>query len=142
MKDWPQQIDKHVIGNFKEPKAARKKHVSAQKRREGNNNAHLALIRQLPCCVPGCMRPPPSDPHHLKGGPAKEERAFGRRSTDKWAVPMCRYHHDGLPVNANDEPAAFAELGLTTIYELADALYHAPRELGIMTRIVKAHKEL
>lgn len=142
-RDWPQQIDKGpVVSNFKTPKAERKKHVSAQRRREGNDDAYLALIRQLPCCVPGCQAFAPSDPHHLKGGPAKQERALGRKSTDKWAVPMCRRHHDSLPVNAKDEPAAFEEFGLTTIYELADALYHAPREVGIMTRIVKAHKEL
>lgn len=142
MKDWPQQIDKGpVVSNFKTPKLERKPHVSAQKRREGNSEAHLALIRQLPCCVPGCTHQPPNDPHHLKGGPAKPERALGRRSTDKWAVPMCRPHHSWLPDNAKDEPAAFEQLGLSTVYELADALYHAPRDAVIMARIVEAHKE-
>lgn len=140
MTDRPQELPPKGsrIGNFKEPKAA-KKHVSAQKRRAGNSEAHLALIRQLPCCLPCCRHPAPSDPHHLKGSVAKAERAFGRRATDRRTVPLCRGDHDSLPVNADDEQAWFERVGLPSVYELAEALWHAPRDVAAMTRIVWAH---
>ena len=66
MGDWPQQLSKpHVYGNFKSrgPKA-RRRNSERFKSRPGMSEDHLALIRQLPCCV--CSRQSPSDPHHLK----------------------------------------------------------------------------
>ena len=140
MKTWPQEFRKRVIGNFKAPKKAA--HVSAQKRREGNDAKHLALLRQLPCCIPGCRSRPPNDPHHLRSGPAHAERAFGRKSTDRRAVPACRQHHEGAhSVPPSKEINHFKELGIDDIHALADALFKGPRTVEGLTRIVMAHRQ-
>jgi hypothetical protein len=125
--------------NFRPPLRDRvKPRVSAQERREGNCEKHLALIRQLPCCVTG--RAGPNDPHHLLGGPAGKERAFGRRATDQWAVPICRYEHEiAQRLHGKGELGFFRERGVADPYELAAALWKAPRDVEIMTKIVQSH---
>lgn len=130
------------LPNFKptllERDAERRNRKSAQERRPGNDPEYLALIRQLPCCVTLAM--PPNDPHHLLGGPAAGERAFGRRSTDRWAVPICRVMHDLVqPLGGRGETKWFREHGVAEVHELANALYHATRDLDIMTNIVRTH---
>jgi hypothetical protein len=50
---------------------------------------HLARLRLLPCCIPGC-RGWPVDAHHLKCGP---ERGGTVRASDNFAVPLCRWTH-------------------------------------------------
>jgi hypothetical protein len=42
-------------------------------------------IRWMPCCVPSCIGPLPSDPHHAKS------RGAGGTSRD--LVPLCHPHH-------------------------------------------------
>lgn len=128
-----------VYGNFRPPLRERSKpHVSAQQRREGNCEKHKALIRQLPCCVTG--RAGPNDPHHLLGGPAGKERAFGRRATDRWCVPLSRTAHDELHrIGARGEDAWFRAHGIADVYELAAALWSATGDLERMTRVVQAH---
>lgn len=119
--------------------AAKRSKKSAAEKREGNDAKYLELIRQLPCCITG--RPGPNDPHHLMGGPAHAERGVGRRATDRWAVPICRVMHETVqPLGARREEAWFREHGIENIYELANALYHAPRNLEIMTNIILAHR--
>lgn len=53
---------------------------------------HLAYVAGLPCSVPGCAMV--ANVHHLrvKGTDA----AAGRRSSDCYAVPVCRAHHQGV----------------------------------------------
>lgn len=121
-----------------ERETARRNRKSAQLRRPGNDPAYLALIRQLPCCCTLAM--PPNDPHHLLGGEAGRERAFGRRATDRWAVPVSRSIHDQVqPLGARGEVKFFKERGIENIYELAYALWNAPRDLEIMANIVRTH---
>lgn len=130
----------HVYGNFRPSRAERsKKRVSAQQRREGNNDAHRAIIKQLPCCI--CLKRPPNDGHHLKSGDAQRERGMGMRATDRWLVPLCRAHHDDLEsYGSRREYEWSAAHGLLDPYALAEALYNAPKDVQTMTAIVQAHK--
>jgi hypothetical protein len=52
---------------------------------------HLAYVASLGCCVPGCGAP--ASVHHLRV--AGTDAAAGRRSSDRWAVPVCHRHHQG-----------------------------------------------
>jgi ERF superfamily len=57
--------------------------------RERDRN-HLRFVISQPCLV--CGRGP-SDAHHLKFA---EQRAMGRKVSDKFTVPVCRLHHREL----------------------------------------------
>ena len=127
------------LANFRPPVRERTKvKPSAQQRREGNCEKHLALIRELPCCVTG--RAGPNDPHHLCSGPAAKERSLGKRATDRWAVPLCRAAHDEVhSMGSRREQAWFRAHGIDDVIELAAALWNAPANVNVMTRIVQSH---
>ena len=57
--------------------------------RERDRN-HLRFVSSQPCLV--CGRAP-SDAHHLKFA---EQRAMGRKVSDRFTVPICRLHHREL----------------------------------------------
>src|SRR6516164_6284294 len=57
---------------------------------------HLKFVAAQPCLV--CGRTP-SDPHHLKFA---EQRAMGRRVSDRFTVPICRLHHRQLHRRGNE----------------------------------------
>jgi len=57
--------------------------------RERDRN-HLRFVASRPCLI--CGRAP-SDAHHLK---FVEQRAMGRKVSDKFTVPICRLHHREL----------------------------------------------
>jgi len=57
---------------------------------------HLKFVAALPCLV--CGRTP-SDAHHIKFA---EQRAMGRKVSDKFAVPICRLHHRELHRRGNE----------------------------------------
>jgi hypothetical protein len=140
MTDRPQEIrPPKVYGNFRPSlKERSKKHVSSQERREGNSQAHLALVRQLPSCVSGVAGP--CDPHHLKSGPALAERSVGRRATDRWAVPLTRAEHDELErISSRLEEAWFRERGVDDVVELAAALWTNTGDLERMWKVQQAH---
>lgn len=50
---------------------------------------HLARLRTLPCCIPGC-RGWPVDAHHLNH---LQLRATGLKASDSLTVPLCRWTH-------------------------------------------------
>jgi hypothetical protein len=141
MSDWPQEFRKpHVLNNQRPSlKERAKRHVSSQERREGNSAAHLALIRQLPCCV--CGKAPPVDCHHLKSGPAASERSVGRRATDQWAVPLCRICHSAVErMGSRREFEWFAANQIDQPYEMAKALkVCTPRTPEAMLPVLAAH---
>lgn len=147
--DWPQEIKKKPMlpNDFRTPSILRPKPLSWQQRREGNDKAHLALIRQLSCLVCECREG--IDAHHLKSGPARAERAFGRRATDRWVVPLCRMHHDELERLASiHEPEWFAGFGFDNAAVVALALWNATRhakqaiayDTNRLQRVLDAHK--
>jgi hypothetical protein len=63
--------------------------------RERDRN-HLRFVAAQPCLV--CGRSP-SDAHHLKFA---EQRAMGRKVSDKFTVPICRLHHRALHRNGDE----------------------------------------
>lgn len=73
------------------PRIARTVPQSVRQPRPGDSKAHLAVIRNLPCCVPGCPSEK-SEPHHLMRVD-NLPKGTGRRSEDKWLVPLCFAHH-------------------------------------------------
>lgn len=140
MTDRPQQIRHERVLNNQRPTLAErsKPRVSAQQRREGNCEKHLALVRQLPSCVSGVAGP--CDPHHLRGSAALIERGVGMRATDRWAVPLLRIEHDELHrISSRLEEAWFRERGVDDVIELANALWKGTGDLERMTKIVQAH---
>jgi len=137
--DWPQQLPAKGprFGNWRTKSV--KKHVSAQQRREGNSAKHLAAIRKCPCVV--CLRLGKTDPHHLKSEEAGQERAFGRRSTDKWTIPLCRDHHDEIEAaGSRRELSVFKGWGISDPHSLATALWEAVSDAAVMTRIILAQR--
>lgn len=140
MADWPQELAKpRVLGNFKH-RGARERHRNSEryKDRAGMSGSHLSMIRQLPCSV--CGRGAPSDPHHLKSGTG--ERGAGLRSTDKWAVPLCRTDHDEVErIGTRNERQWFLDRG-TDPHELAQGLWANTGDLSRMMAVVAVHAEL
>lgn len=126
------------LGNFKPSRSERlkaKRVRDPRADREGNSEAHLAAIRKLPCCIPKCNKVG-CDCHHLKAG--TNERGMGLRSSDRWAVPLCRRHHEEVErVGSRNETIWFG--GLNPI-DLAHALWKASPDAAAMTKIVLAHK--
>lgn len=129
-----------ILGNFKPSRSARlreKRNRDPRAKREGNSAKHLAAIRKLPCCVPGCTTVG-CDPHHLKSGSAADERGMQLRATDRYAVPLCRHHHDEVErIGSRNERRWF---GALDAIELAGALWSATPNAAQMTKIVLAHK--
>jgi hypothetical protein len=60
------------------------------------NKAHLKFVASQPCLL--CGRHP-SDPHHLRFA---QTRAFGRKVSDEFTVPLCRTHHRQLHRSGNE----------------------------------------
>jgi hypothetical protein len=57
---------------------------------------HLKFVASQPCLI--CGRTP-SDPHHVKFA---EQRAMGRKVSDRFTVPICRLHHRELHRKGNE----------------------------------------
>jgi hypothetical protein len=57
---------------------------------------HLRFVASQPCLV--CGRTP-SDAHHIKFA---EQRAMGRKVSDRFTVPICRLHHRELHRRGNE----------------------------------------
>ncbi len=136
--DWPQDLKPHVLGNFKVKDYSKHENSKNYEKRAGMSEAHLDCIRQLPCCI--CFPLKGGDPHHLKAQTG--ERGMGLRSTDKWAVPICRRHHDEVErIGSRNEFAWFKEHGIADIRELAEALWANTGDLDRMKAVIEAHRE-
>jgi hypothetical protein len=57
---------------------------------------HLKFVTTQPCLI--CARTP-SDAHHVKFA---EQRALGRKVSDRFTVPLCRLHHRELHRRGNE----------------------------------------
>ena len=102
--------------------------------RSGMSKSHLANVRKCCCLICGSLD---VDPHHLL---RTGEHGIGRRSADKWAVPLCSGlntgHHLGRngPHAHGDEDAWFAEHGLDG-RAIARMLWMKRGDLEAMQRI-------
>lgn len=156
--DRPQQMPKpQVLANFRpekpaDPRRAAFERSKAKKaKRDGNSAAHLALVRDLSCCV--CPVNVGVEAHHLKTGPARLERGMGRRAADSRVVPLCSAHHAALEsIGSRREPEWFVDFGFawleadvineehSQIWDLAEALYRVTGSLEAMKLVLEAHK--
>jgi hypothetical protein len=111
----------------------------AEVRRERQEPGYLEKIRKLPCCIPGCKESPPSHAHHLK---CTGERGIGKKSSNKWAVPLCHECHiNGVErIGSRQEAAWFRERGILCL-DLAAALYANSHSLDAMLNVVRTHRE-
>lgn len=107
-----------------------------KRQREGMSSAHLKLIRALPCIVTGTVGG--VDAHHLlKSG----EHGMGRKSSDRWAVPLRADQHRALHDFGNEDEW-FAERGIDA-RALAKALWASTGDIAAMWRIVfRARQEV
>lgn len=133
-----------VLANFKPSRTKRledKRQKPAKKRaaRPGNSLEHLDAIRKLPCVV--TLKEPAGEAHHLKFG--TNERGAGMRSTDKFALPLCRAAHESVErVGARNEPGWFRSHGIEAPLDLALALWKASPNITAMRKIIIAnHKK-
>jgi ERF superfamily protein len=76
--------------------------------RRYRNREHLRSVSREPCLI--CGRKP-SDPHHLR---YLQPRALGRKTSDEFAVPLCRVHHRAVH-RARDERAWWQAAGIDPI---------------------------
>lgn len=87
-----------------------------QRHERVHDKAYLAHTRRQPCIVGpilgGCEGR--IDPAHLRFGEPKVGRlnpGMGRKSDDKWVLPLCRKHHDAQHA-AGNERAWWSSVGL------------------------------
>lgn len=133
------------ISNFAEPGALLKKPLRerlkkkelAQHDRPGNSEAHLVLLRQMPCCV--TLKMPAGEVHHLQNG--IKDRGLGMRSQDRWGLPLLHHLHMELHAKGSrNEPAWFVKHGIDDPLGLASALWHATGDLPRMIAILMANR--
>jgi hypothetical protein len=95
--------------------------------------AHLRAVRTLPCVV--CAKGGgASDPHHLRSH--AYGRGMGKKSHDKWVVPLCRPCHNNVHlVGSKEEPQWFEEHGINA-EELAKDLWAETPNRDRMIRIL------
>ncbi len=116
--------------------------------REGDSRAHLAFIRQLPCCVCGVhggIYDPFTQAHHLLRADDRP-KGTGRKHLDKYAIPLCSLHHlatsgtDSAHGAGNDE-TWLAGHGIDG-RALAAALWRASGDYDKGLRIVQRAKKV
>lgn len=124
-----------TYGNFRQRKP-KQKQVSAETKREREAPGHLTLVRKLPCCI--CDEPAPSQAHHLK---ATGERGVGKKSGNRWCVPMCHECHlYGVEkVGSRKEVTWFLERGISPL-DLAAALFASNHSLEAMQKVLNEHR--
>ncbi|QIO32780.1 ERF family protein [Bradyrhizobium sp. 1(2017)] len=69
---------------------------------------HLKFVRSQACLV---CKNSPADPHHLKFA---QPRTLGRKVSDEFTVPLCRFHHQALHRHG-DERAWWANLQISPL---------------------------
>lgn len=119
---------------LKERGVVKREKTPAQKR-PGNDPAYLNKVRELPCCVCGIY---PVEAHHIKSAGG---RGIGKRTDDKWAIPLCHDHHiNGVErVGSRKEVQWFSKYGINPI-ELAQGLYASRHSVEAMYRVLEAHR--
>ena len=100
-----------------------------RRERAGMSRDHLDLVRQLPCLISG--RLPAGHAHHLL---RTGEHGMGRKSSDRWAVPLAPDQHDALH-RQGDEDAFFARHGIDA-RAVARELWSNTGNLPAMRRII------
>jgi len=100
-----QGIDTGNTANQLQPKGIDKSVLAVSAPRRYRNKEHLRYVTFQPCLL--CGRKP-SDAHHLR---FVQPRALGRKTSDEFAVPLCRIHHRAAH-RAGDERAWWKAAGI------------------------------
>ena len=95
---------------------------------------HLRFVASQPCLV--CGRTP-SDAHHVKFA---EQRAMGRKVSDKFTVPLCRLHHRELH-RRGDERAWWNAQGIDPL-PVAANLWGKTRKVAAPAETISGNKPL
>ena len=104
------------------------------RKRPDMDSRHLANLRLLPCVACGLgllSQKTITQAHHLL---RTEERGLSRKSSDRWAIPLCARCHQALHA-AGDEEAFLAGRGIDG-RATASALWAARGDLDGMTRVI------
>jgi hypothetical protein len=102
-------------GRWSEPGRTVERVLSIGKPVRERDRNHLRFVASQPCLV--CGRGP-SDAHHIKFA---DQRAMGRKVSDKFTVPVCRLHHRELH-RRGDESAWWDKQGIDPL-PIAAALW-------------------
>jgi hypothetical protein len=94
--------------NQLQPNGIDKSALAVSAPRRYRNKEHLRYVTLQPCLL--CARKP-SDAHHLR---FVQPRALGRKTSDEFAVPLCRIHHRAAH-RAGDERAWWKAAGIDPI---------------------------
>lgn len=100
--------------------------------RDGMSASHLAMVRKLPCCVCGLSSNYTEAHHLLRTG----EHGMGRKSSDRWAISLCQYHHDRLHAHG-DEEAFLMQFGIPG-RELASSLWACRNKADPLVAMIRA----
>ena len=100
-----QGIDTGNTANQLQPRGIDKSVLAVSAPRRYRNKEHLRYVTLQPCLV--CARKP-ADAHHLR---FVQPRALGRKTSDEFAVPLCRIHHRAAH-RAGDERAWWKIAGI------------------------------
>jgi ERF superfamily len=100
-----QGIDTGNTANQLQPMGIDKSVLAVSAPRRYRNKEHLRYVTLQPCLL--CARKP-SDAHHLR---FVQPRALGRKTSDEFAVPLCRIHHRAAH-RAGDERAWWKAAGI------------------------------
>jgi hypothetical protein len=103
--------------------------ISTPKRRR--DKEHLRFVAQQTCVLCGRR---PSEAHHIRFA---QPRALGRKSSDEFAVPLCRGHHRAVH-RVGDEKAWWQQAGLDPLM-IARKLWKLTR-LGDRAEALEANK--
>jgi hypothetical protein len=90
-----QKANRHDRGRERAEPASEEVTIISKPVRERDRD-HLRFVAAQPCLL--CGRTP-SDPHHIKFA---EQRAMGRKVSDRFTVPICRLHHRELHRRGNE----------------------------------------
>lgn len=84
-------------------------------KREGMSPKHARMVAQLPSLVSGAQGETIVPHHLLRTG----EHGAGRKSSDRWAVPLTHAEHQALHASG-DEDGFFAKYGIDARQVAAD----------------------
>jgi hypothetical protein len=114
-----QGIDTGNTANQFPAKGIDKSVLAVSAPRRYRNKEHLRYVTLQPCLL--CARKP-SDAHHLR---FVQPRALGRKTSDEFAVPLCRIHHRAAH-RAGDERAWWKAAGIDPL-KIARTLWRDTR---------------
>jgi len=115
-----QDIDTGNTANQLQSKGIDKSVLAVSAPRRYRNKEHLRYVTLQPCLL--CARKP-SDAHHLR---FVQPRALGRKTSDEFAVPLCRIHHRAAH-RAGDERAWWKAAGIDPL-KVARKLWRDTRD--------------